>query len=211
MLRQSRFIVLPFCLSLLVGCHEPPVLASRKSEVAEQKSSVQTAQRADVFTVQNGDTLRFSFPGSPNLDTSQQIRPDGRITMPIIGEVVAAGKTPVALEKELVTLYSPHLVSKEVTVTVVSASFSIFVSGAVQKPGKITTDRPITVLEAIMESGGFDTAKANTAAVAVIRQNGNKTEHFTLNLKQVLEGKQVEAFYLRRSDIVHVPEKFTWF
>jgi len=131
--------------------------------------------------------------------------------MPIIGEVVAAGKTPVALEKELVTLYSPHLVSKEVTVTVISASFSIFVSGAVQKPGKITTDRPITALEAIMEAGGFDSAKANTAAVAVVRQSGTKTEHFTLNLKQVLEGKQVEPFYLRRSDIVHVPEKFTWF
>lgn len=196
----------------LTGCQSPPVLTNQRRTPEEAKAATtEASQRQDVFTVQNGDTLRVGFPGSPNLDTSQQIRPDGRITMPIIGEVVAAGKTPLALEKELVAAFSPHLVSKEVTVTVVSAAFSVFISGAVQKPGKITSDRPITALEAIMEAGGFDNAKADMAHVAVVRQGAGKTEHFTINLKQVLEGKSVEPFYLRRSDIIHVPEKFKWF
>lgn len=188
-----------------------PATAPAAVESAVTASASSSSKGDDVFTVQNGDTLRIAFPGSPNLDTAQQIRPDGRLTLPIIGEVAAAGKTPLALEKELVVLYTPHLQSKEVSVTVVSASFSIFVSGAVLRPGKITTDRPISALEAIMEAGGFDMAKADTAKISIVRQSGNKTEHFTVNLKQVLEGRQIEPFRLRRSDIVHVPEKFTWF
>jgi len=94
---------------------------------------------------------------------------------------------------------------------VVSAPFSVFVSGAVQRPGKIQVERAISALEAIMEAGGFDTAKANQTAVVVVRQVGGGTKQYTLNLKRVLEGRQVETFYLRRSDIIHVPEKFTWF
>ena len=192
----------------LAGCQSPPVITPGASAPAEPKP---TAEAAAEFILQGGDTVRISFPGAQNLDTTQQIRSDGRINLPVIGEVVASGKTPVALEKELVAQYAGQLVSKEVSVTVVSASFAVFVSGAVLRPGKVVADRPISALEAIMEAGGFDNAKANTTAVVVIRQVGGHTQNYTLNLKQVLEGRQVETFYLRRSDIVHVPEKFNWF
>jgi len=108
--------------------------------------------------------------------------------------------------------YAPQLVSKEVTVTVVSSPFAAFVTGSVLRPGKITSDHPITVLEAIMEAGGFDYAKANLKAVSIIRQNTDgKTQNFTVNLKLVLEGKQSEPFFLHPSDIVYVPERFSMY
>jgi polysaccharide export outer membrane protein len=196
------------CIWAFSGCQEPPVINVQAERTADHK---QATQAVEEFTLQSGDTVKISFPGAPNLDTQQQIRSDGRITLPMLGEVVASSKTPVALEKELKEQFAPQLVSKEVSVAVVAAPFAVFVSGAVQRPGKIVADHPISALEAIMEAGGFDNAKANMSAVVVIRQNGTSSQSFTLDLKQVLEGKKVEAFYLRRSDIVQVPEKFTWF
>lgn len=209
-LARSSFSAL-FAAAILLACtscQTPPTLHDTPSAVPNVS---QVGQSTEEFTLQGGDTIKIAFPGAPNLDSTQQIRRDGRINLPMAGELMAAGKSPVALEKELIAKLGAQLVSKEVTVTVVSAPFAVFVSGAVLRPGKITTDRPISVLEAIMEAGGFDMTKANPSSVVVIRQTGLTTENFTLNLKQVLEGKQTTPFYLRRSDVVHVPEKFNWF
>jgi len=74
-------------------------------------------------------------------------------------------------------------------------------------PGKLMVDRPMLALEAIMEAGGFDAAKANLRKVGVLRQEEGKLRHFTVNLKRVLDGTSKQLFYLRPSDIVYVPEK----
>jgi protein involved in polysaccharide export with SLBB domain len=164
-----------------------------------------------AVTLQAGDVLQISFPGSANLDTTQQIRRDGKINLPLVGEVDAAGMTPDELQKKLIDLYAPQLVTKEVTVSVQSSTFPVYVSGCVIHPGKISSDHPITVLEAIMEAGGFDYSKANLKAVRVVRSENGHMENYTLNLQLVLDGKQNEPFYLKPSDIIYVPEKFSWF
>lgn len=189
-------------LALITGCVTPettPVAAASPQKQAES------------LTLQEGDSLKISFPGAPNLDTAQTIRRDGKITLAMVGEVTASGRTPIELEQELLKLYGPQLISKEVTVVVASSSYPIFVSGAVIRPGKISVDRPLTALEAIMEAGGFDNAKADLSAVKIVRQENGGTKNYTVNLKQVLDGKSSEAFYLKRSDIIYVPEKFSWF
>lgn len=194
-------------LIAIVGCGTP-----NSAALAEQSRDQPAAsQQPEVLTVREGDVLKISFPGTPNLDTTQQVRRDGRITLSMAGEIKAADLTPAELEKQLVQLYAPQLVTKEVTVTVVSSSFGVLVTGAVIHPGKIMSDRPITALEAVMEAGGFDSAKANKKAVVVIRNEGGRTKNYTLNLQLVLEGKQYEPFYLKPSDIIYVPEKFSWF
>jgi polysaccharide export outer membrane protein len=164
-----------------------------------------------TYTLREGDVVKITFPGSPNLNSVQQIRTDGKISLPLIGEVDAAGLTPDALQKKLMDLYAPQLSTKEVTVEVQSSSFPVYVTGAVLHPGKISSNHPITALEAIMEAGGFDYTKANLKDVTVIRQEGEQTKHYTLNLKRVMEGKVSEPFYLKPADIIYVPEKFSWF
>ena len=123
----------------------------------------------------------------------------------------AAGLTASELEKELIKLYGPQLQTKEVTVAVESSAFSVYVTGAVLRPGKITSDRPMTALEAVMEAGGFDYTKANLKAVTVIRSENGKTEHHKLNLKGVLQAETTEQFSLKPYDIIYVPERFSWF
>ncbi|MCX8091625.1 MAG: polysaccharide biosynthesis/export family protein [Verrucomicrobiae bacterium] len=177
-----------------------------------QQAMQQAAARPEAVPLREGDVLRVSFPGSPNLDTQPQpIRRDGNISLPLIGEVKAAGLTPAELEKTLVEKYAPQLVIKEVRVNVVSSSFSVYVSGAVLRPGKITADRPLTALEAIMEAGGPDPTRANLKNVTIIRHDDGKTQNYTINLRNVLKGYSAEPFYLKPSDIVYVPERFTWF
>jgi protein involved in polysaccharide export with SLBB domain len=72
------------------------------------------------------------------------------------------------------------------------------------------SSRPLTAIEAIMEAGGPDYTRANLKSVRITRVGKDKMEHFTLNLKEVLDGKSNESFYLKPSDIVYVPEKFQW-
>lgn len=161
--------------------------------------------------LRSGDIVKISFPRTPTLDTTQQIRRDGKINLYLVGEVSAANMPPSELEGRLLELYASQLVSKEVRVTVVSSAFSVFVTGAVVHPGKLTPERSLTAFEAIMEAGGFDPAKADTKAVTVIRNDSGQTKRFQLNLKAVLEGKESEPFYLQAYDVVYVPERFSWF
>ena len=173
--------------------------------------SEQSADRNQASTLREGDVLKIYFPGAPNLNTTQRIRMDGKIDLPLVGELKVAGMAPAELREELLRRYADQLVSKEITVTVESSSFPVFVTGAVIRPGKIQSDRPITALEAIMEAGGFDYVKANLKAVVVVRHEGGKVKNYTLNLKLPLQGKTSEPFYLKTSDIVYVPERFSFF
>jgi len=161
--------------------------------------------------LREGDVIKIAFPGAPTLDSTQQIRRDGKITLTLGGEISVLNKTPSELEKEVLRIYDAQLVVKQVVVTVTSSSFPVFVSGAVLRPGKISADRAITVLEAIMEAGGFDAAKADLKNVRVLRQIDGKTVSYKVNLKDTLGGATTKQFFLKPSDIVYVPEKFNWF
>ena len=169
------------------------------------------AAKPDSIVLAEGDVIKVVFPSASNLDTTAQIRRDGKITLPVIGEIQAAGMTPQELEKDLKKHYAGQLVSDEINVSVVSSSFSVYVTGAVLRPGKVSSDRPMTALDAIMESGGPDYSRANLKGVLITRKIKGRMEHFKINVQGVLKGQSTEAFDLRPNDIVYVPEKFSWF
>jgi polysaccharide export outer membrane protein len=199
--RLLRGASLPLVLAVLVavmGCQTPT-------------PSPPSTGQPDAFSLHEGDVVKISFPDAPTLDTTQHVRRDGKIELSLVGEVQAAGYSPDQLEKEILKLYASQLLSKQVNVTVVSSSFPIFVSGSVLRPGKVVSDRPLTVLQAIMEAGGFDHATANLKAVVVIRHENGQTRNYTVNVQAELEGKSTATFYLKPSDVVYVPEKFSWF
>ena len=195
----STLLLLAGVALALTGCQTAPPIAT-----------ADTVPYLDV-RLREGDTVKISFPGAPNLDSTQQIRRDGKITLSLGGEVVAAGLSPVELEKELLRLYEAQLVVKQVVVAVTSPGYPIFVSGAVLRPGKLIVDRPVTVVEAIMEAGGFDRTKADLKKVTVLRQIDGKSMSYKVDVKATIDGANVKQFFLKPSDIVVVPEKFTWF
>jgi polysaccharide export outer membrane protein len=161
----------------------------------------------DTNLLQEGDVVSVNFQYSTNFDTVQQIPLDGRLNLQSISPVKAAGKTVPELQTELTKLYKPQIKDDVVTVKLVSSASSVYVSGAVIRPGKIPMGRPMTALEAVMEAGGFDPARAKLSAVIVLRLESGKQEAYHLNLKKVLQGEDDKPFYLKPFDIVHVPTK----
>jgi polysaccharide export outer membrane protein len=201
LLKCSMLLLAVFAFT---GCQTSKLDKSSKQIAIDQSHS-------EMITLREGDVLKISFPGSANLDTTQQIRRDGKISLPLVGEMQAAGETPDELQQNLIKVYAPQISSKEVIVAVESSAFPVYVTGCVIRPGKVSSDKPMTALEAVMEAGGFDYTKANLKAVRVIRRENGASENYTLNLKLVMQGKDNNPFYLKPDDIVYVPEKFSWF
>jgi protein involved in polysaccharide export with SLBB domain len=157
-----------------------------------------------------GDEVKVSFPAAPELNQTQKIGTDGSVSLPLVGEVQAAGKSPGQLQAELATRYKPQLQDNEVIVTLETRALPVVVSGAVQKPGKIVFERPATVLEAIMEAGGF-TPEADLKKVSIIRIVKGKHYSQAYDLRPLLKGTPTSAVYVNGGDVIYVPEKLLLF
>jgi polysaccharide export outer membrane protein len=212
----AGWAVLSGCQSQEVTFHPPPVPGHDATGAAAATTTpaaplAPPQDNAASMPLREGDSVKISFPGAPSLDTVQIIRLDGKITLSMVGEMKAAGLTPKELETQLLKAYDPQLVVKEVSVTVQTAVFTVYVTGAVLRPGKVTSERVETPLEAVIEAG-IDHTKANLKKVKIIRENGNgQTEQFVLNLDDVLKGKPAKPFILKPMDSIYVPEKFMWY
>jgi len=167
---------------------------------------------SEAIILREGDSLKITFPGSPNLDTTQPIRRDGKLNLPLIGEMEAAGLSPADLQEKLVKAYASQITSKEVIVQVQSSTFPVFVTGAVVHPGKVLSDHPMDALEAVMDAGGFIYDTADMKSVRINRNVNGVRKSFIVNLKEVLKGgRDAKPFYLQPNDIVYVPERFSPF
>jgi protein involved in polysaccharide export with SLBB domain len=197
-IRGITFLKLASIVHLLcTGCQGP------------QKMPQQLTSRTPSYLVA-GDTVRISFPAAPELNQTQKISADGSLSLPLIGEVAASGKTVGELQVELARLYKPQLQDNEVLVTLDTRAVPVVVSGAVQKPGKIVFERPATVLEAIMEAGGF-TPEADLKKVSLIRIVKGEHETQVVDLRPLLKGKPTPAIYCSGGDVIYVPEKLLLF
>ena len=158
------------------------------------------------MTLGPGDVLDVKFYYAPELNESQTVRPDGMISLQLIGDVDVRGKTPAELRKELMASYANQLKKPEVTVIVRSLTDrKIYVGGEVKRPGQIPLPGRMTALEAIMQAGGFDRKIAEVSNVIVIRHKDGKRYGCSLDMRGDLEGVEGKSFYLEPQDIVYVP------
>ena len=151
----------------------------------------------------SGDVVKLTFSAAPELNQAQKIRTDGKLSLPLVGEVDAGGKTVGQLQAELIELYKSQLKTPEVTVSLEASITSVTVSGAVNKPGKLAFERPTTVLQAIMEAGGpsqFGTLKR----VRLMRVVNGVYKSQLMDLHDL--GKEVKPFYVRDQDTIYVPQ-----
>jgi polysaccharide export outer membrane protein len=193
------------------GCESAS--APSKSTSASAAAMAAGTNGTQSLTLMEGDTIKISFPGAPTLDTVQTVRRDGKISLEMVGEYDAAGKTPSQVEDDLKKLYAAQIVNNTVSVTVQSSAFVVYVMGAVMKPGKIISDRRLTPLQALIEAG-VDDSKANLKAIQVIRTDTQgHTQKFKLNLYKVLHNSDAPMpdFTLLPYDTINVPERFSFY
>lgn len=157
-------------------------------------------------TLVPGDVVDVKFYYTPDLNENQMIRPDGTITMQLIGKVMAQGKTPKELRRDLIRLYGPELKKPEVEVIIkTKEDRKVYVSGEVKNPGLVEIPGRLTLLEAIKRAGGFKRPEANTSKVLLVRQENGKNAGCVIDMQKVLEGQEEQVVYLHPHDVVYVP------
>ncbi len=152
-----------------------------------------------------GDVVRLIFTAAPDYNQVQKIRTDGRLSLPQLGEVTAAGKTLAQFQADVRSLYKNEIKNTDVLVTLESSVTQIYVSGAVRSPGKLSFERPTTILQAIMEAGGANQF-GNLRRVHLIRTSSGVQRTQVLDLRAALAGETTKAFYVRNGDIIQVPQ-----
>jgi polysaccharide biosynthesis/export protein len=198
-------LVLMTSISASMGCL-PDVKAYRPLLVTELGAS-SGHLLMDQYRIQPGDVLDVKFFYNPEFNEgSMMVRPDGRISLQLAREVVAAGHTPEELIHALTDRYSGVLKNPEITVVVKSSAHRIYVDGAVKQPQQLDVVGPLTAVQAIARVGGA-TAEAQIDEVIVIRRalQGNQ-QVIQLNLEEAIEGRDVaQDIRLQPNDIVYVP------
>jgi len=153
----------------------------------------------------SGDVVKLTFSSAPELNQAQKVRADGKLSLPMVGEVDAAGKTVGQLQGELIELYKTQLKTPEVTVSLEGSVTTVTVSGAVAKPAKITFERPTTVFQAIMQAGG-PSEYGNLRHVRLHRIVNGVQKSQVFDLHGMLKGEDTKPFYVRDGDVIYVPQ-----
>jgi len=155
-----------------------------------------------------GDTIKVAYADESIPDQTQKIRRDGKVSLPLIGEVTAAGKRVIDFQYELVSRYEGKLENNEVLVTLENGAATVIVSGFANKPGGITFDRPTTVYQAIMLAGGVsDYGSASSVHLTRIINGVQFTE--TINLRPTIHGKPTKPKYVQDGDVIYIARN--WF
>jgi polysaccharide biosynthesis/export protein len=161
----------------------------------------------EAYVIGIGDSLDINVWKEGELSKDVMVRPDGMISLPLVGEIKALGLTPVQLQDQLTTALSKVLSDPQVTVIVQSVnSLSFNIMGNVLKPGYYPLVHPITILDAIALSGGFrDFAKEKKIYILRTDANG-KQEKLYFNYKQVIRGQRMaQNIMLQPRDTLVVP------
>ena len=160
------------------------------------------------YLLQLGDVLEVRHFFSPELNVTLPIRPDGRISLELVGEIQAAGVTPAQLRQTLLERYAEWLAKPEVTVMVKEfAGAKVFVGGEVVAPGIVRTPGNLTLVQAVLQAGGFKNT-AELKNVVILRNQGTSDPLFlTIDLAARLKGKTTSPdIVLALNDIVFVPK-----
>jgi polysaccharide biosynthesis/export protein len=157
------------------------------------------------YRINAGDKLRVEVYKQEQLSQSLQVRPDGKITLPLLGDIVAVGMTPIELRDRISTSLKEYITNPVVTVIVNEATpQTVFVMGEVNKPGTVTLNGPMTVLQALAMAGGV-TEWAKTKDIRVLRKGAGGTQQsIAFAYKDAMKG-QGTPIYLQPGDMIVVP------
>ncbi|MGA8440683.1 MAG: polysaccharide biosynthesis/export family protein [Candidatus Sulfotelmatobacter sp.] len=190
---------------------------SKTAASAQAASAPQTSPSADSsptpkphddsFVIGNDDVLAINVWKEPDISRSIPVRSDGKISLPLVGEVQATGQTPLKLEQEIAAKLKNYISEPEVTVIVQQINSQKFnILGQVTRPGSYVITNSATVLDAIAMAGGFrDFAKQKS--IYILRQNPNGTQtRIPFNYKDVVKGQNpAQNIKLLPRDTIVVP------
>jgi len=184
-----------------------PSSSGKTTLPVQERNGSEAKPHDDSFVIGNDDVLAINVWKEPDISRSIPVRSDGKISLPLVGEVQAAGQTPLKLEQEIAGRLQNYISQPEVTVMVQQINSQKFnVLGQVAHPGTFVIANSPTVLDAIALAGGFrDFAKQKS--IYILRQNADGSQtRVAFNYKEVVKGTNAaQNIKLQPRDTVVVP------
>jgi protein involved in polysaccharide export with SLBB domain len=197
-----------FALALVILAACPAARALERQSPANEQGTVIPSPDESLYRLGPGDALDIKFVRNPELNEQVQVRPDGYISMPLVGELSVATLTVRELVVKLTELFAPVLKSPSVVVQVREfANRRVFVGGEVGRPGVLPLVGHQTALGAVMEAGGMKSS-ANRGGLIVLRRGDEdvpRVIHLSLKSKDGA-APEASAFQLQPLDVVLVSE-----
>ena len=158
------------------------------------------------YVIGTDDVLSIVFWKDKDMSAEAQVRPDGRIALPLINDVVAAGLTPEQLREKITEESKKYLEDASVTVVVRQInSRKAFITGEVYKPGTYPLTSPTTVMQLIAMAGGLR-EYADSKKIVIMRSENGQQRRLSFNYKDIIEGKNLQQnIELKPGDTVVVP------
>jgi len=184
---------------------QPPAAQPQQAAAQPQPPDSDNPTSSD-YRIGVGDVLNIQVWKETDLTRSVPVRPDGKISFPLLDDLQAAGLTPLELKRILTDKLKQYLSGPRVTVLVEEVnSYKVYVMGEVVLQGSLVLKTRTTLLQAISLAGGF-TAYAKRDQIIVLRKNGKKDERIKLNYDRIVSGKSPEQnLVLEPGDTVVVP------
>lgn len=172
---------------------------------ASDSASVDSSDANADYVIGPDDMLHISVWKEPDLTETLPVRPDGKISMPLLDDIQAAGMTPVSLKALITEKLKKFIADPRVTVVVTGMnSRRVFVTGEVTHSGPMTLLPQMTALQALAQAGF--TQFANTKAIYVLRTENGKQTKLPFNYKEVVKGNNPEQnIALKPGDTIVVP------
>jgi polysaccharide biosynthesis/export protein len=204
---RAGFLLMVVSAVALLQTHASGHGGADPQSAAGVASSAATKPHDASYVIGSSDVLAITVWKEPEISRSIPVRPDGRISLPLAGEIQAAGRTPVQLEQDIAARLQTYISKPDVTVIVEQINSEKFnILGRVLKPGSYPLAGTTTVLDAIATAGGFQDF-AKQSAIYILRPNpGGGDSRLAFNYKQVIKGKHTEQnIRLEPRDTIIVP------
>jgi polysaccharide export outer membrane protein len=183
---------------------QPPVSPSTAMPAQTPASPSGAGVDAAHYIIGAEDTLQITVWKEPTLSGTIPVRPDGRISLVLVGDLPAAGRTPMQLSDDITVKLKKYIQDPNVSVVVMSVnSQKIFMVGEVGHVGPVMMTAGMTPLQAIAAGGGL-TPYANSKKIYILRNEGGKQEKIPFNYKQALKG-EAQGPELKPGDTIVVP------
>jgi protein involved in polysaccharide export with SLBB domain len=196
-------------VTLSVGCAGSRSTAQRPPPVPAEMAAA-PAPDTQTYRIQPGDQLDLKFFYNPELNESVVVRPDGKISLQLVDEVVASGLTPSELDAALTKLYGTELRRPEVSVILRSlGAYRVYVGGEVNNPALVGLADGMGPLQAVMVAGGFKETAKPEAALVIRRGADNRPVPIPVDLREMIRGAGAgDGLRLQPGDVVYIPK--TW-
>ena len=205
-MKTVTLTALSFVALLGTASAQTPVGTSGSAGAASTSRSTTTAAPSTGadYRLAAGDKLRIEVYKDAQLSQSLQVRPDGKITLPLVGDVAAAGHTSLELRDAISASLKEYIANPVVTVIVTEASPQVvYVTGEVNKPGEFTLTGRMSILQALAMAGGF-TDFADKKNILIKRTTASGMQTLKFNYKDALDDDKREPLRLQAGDTVVV-------